>query len=50
MKENVSDPAELTATQRRVFVDVCQLYEAYGDACRKSESFKSGMRWRKQAE
>ena len=47
MKENVLDPVELTANQRRIFVDICQLHEAYEDACRRSESFKGSMRWKK---
>ncbi len=47
MKENVLDPVELTADQRRIFVDISQLYEAYEDAFRKNESFAGSMRWKK---
>lgn len=43
MKENVLDPVELSADQRRIFIDTCQLYEVHEDACGRNESFRSRL-------
>lgn len=38
---------EWTNSQRRVYLDTAQVYEAFTDAYRKSRSFRRGMHWKK---
>lgn len=40
-------PAEMSATQRRIFIDAVQLYEAYIAAFRENRSYRGGMHWKK---
>jgi len=47
MKENLEAPAEMTANQRRIFIDTAQLYEAYITAFREDRSYRGGMHWKK---
>ena len=47
MKEKQELPIEMSANQRRIFVDAVQLYEAYLDAFRESRSYRGGMHWKK---
>jgi hypothetical protein len=37
----------ITDSQRRVFIDTVQLYEAYMDTFQKSQSYSGGMHWKK---
>jgi len=47
MKENLSKPIEMSANQRRVFIDAVQLYEAYIGAFRENRVYRGGMHWKK---
>ncbi len=47
MKENDAIPAEMSANQRRIFIDAAQLYEAYITAFRENRSYRGGMHWKK---
>jgi len=47
LKENIAMPAEMSDSQRRVFIDATQLYEAYTDAFRENRSYRGGMHWKK---
>ncbi len=38
---------EWTDTQRRVFIDTVQVYEAFTETFRKSRSYRGGMHWKK---
>jgi hypothetical protein len=38
---------EMTDSQRRVFIDTVQLYDAYRAAFQKNRSYKGGMHWKK---
>jgi hypothetical protein len=38
---------ELSDNQRRVYIDTSQIYEAFIDAFRKSQSYSGGMHWKK---
>ncbi len=38
---------EWTNSQRRVYLDTAQVYEAFTDVYRKSRSFRGGMHWKK---
>jgi len=38
---------ELSDNQRRVYIDTSQIYEAFIDAFRKSQSYRGGMHWKK---
>lgn len=38
---------EWTDTQRRVFIDTVQVYEAFTESFRKSRSYSGGMHWKK---
>ncbi len=39
--------SEMNDSQRRVFIDATQLYEAYIETFRKSRSYRGGMHWKK---
>lgn len=47
MMENFIPPSEMNNTQRRVFVDTEQLFQAYKQAFRESRSYRGGMHWKK---
>lgn len=47
MKENPVTPVEMSANQRRIFLDTIQLHDAYQDAWRKGRSYQGGMHWKK---
>jgi hypothetical protein len=47
MKENEFIPKEMSANQRRIFIDTAQLYEAYIVTLRESRSYRGGMHWKK---
>ena len=47
MKENEFMPKEMSANQRRIFIDTAQLYEAYIVTFRESRSYRGGMHWKK---
>ncbi len=47
MKEGLPVLKEMTDTQRRVFIDAVQLYEAYLEAFHNSLSYRGGMHWKK---
>jgi hypothetical protein len=47
MKENVPSATEMTDSQRRVFIDAAQVYEAYTEAFREARAFRGGMHWKK---
>jgi hypothetical protein len=47
MKENKFMPKEMSANQRRIFIDTAQLYEAYIVTFRESRSYRGGMHWKK---
>ena len=38
---------EMNDSQRRVFIDTVQLYDAYIDAFYKSRAYRGGMHWKK---
>ena len=38
---------EMNDSQRRVFIDAVQLYDAYIDAFYKSRAYRGGMHWKK---
>jgi len=40
-------PAEMSANQRRIFIDAAQLYEAHIAAFRENRSYRGGMHWKK---
>lgn len=45
--ENPLQFAEMSNEQRRIFVDVVQLHDAFLDAFRKNQSYRGGMHWKK---
>jgi len=47
MKENHTLPVDMSANQRRIFIDAVQLYDAYIDAFRENRSYRGGMHWKK---
>jgi len=47
MKENEILITPLTENQRRVYIDTCQVYEAFRLAQDAMQSFKGGMHWKK---
>lgn len=47
MKENHVLPVEMSANQRRIFIDAGQLYEAYIAAFRDNRTYRGGMHWKK---
>lgn len=47
MKENVPLAMEMTDSQRRVFIDAAQIYEAYTEAFREARAYRGGMHWKK---
>jgi hypothetical protein len=47
MKENNFIPKEMSANQRRIFIDTAQLYEAYIVTFRESRAYRGGMHWKK---
>lgn len=40
---------EISSEQRRIYIDVCQIYQAFADAVRQSTTQKGGMHWKKVA-
>jgi hypothetical protein len=47
MRENEILITPLTENQRRVYIDACQIYEAFLLAGEAMQSFKGGMHWKK---
>ena len=47
MRENEIIITPLTENQRRVYIDTCQVYEAFIVAQDSMQSFKGGMHWKK---
>ena len=47
MKENHALPVEMSANQRRIFIEAVQLYEAYIVAYRDNRTYRGGMQWKK---
>jgi hypothetical protein len=47
MKENKLMAKEMSANQRRIFIDTAQLYEAYNVTFHESRSYRGGMHWKK---
>lgn len=47
MMENSMQFVEMSNEQRRIFVDVVQLHDAFLDAFRKNRSYRGGMHWKK---
>lgn len=47
MMENFVAPLEMTDTQRRVYIDGVQLFQAYMEIFRESLSYRGGMHWKK---
>lgn len=47
MKENHALPVEMSANQRRIFIDAVQLYGAYISAFRDNRTYRGGMHWKK---
>ncbi len=47
MKENLIAPIEMSANQRRIFIDTLQIYDAYTKAYRRNGSYRGGMHWKK---
>lgn len=45
--ENFIAPSEMNDTQRRVFIDAVQLFQAYTELFRESRSYRGGMHWKK---
>jgi len=47
MKENLIASIEMSANQRRIFIDTLQIYDAYTEAHRANRSYRGGMHWKK---
>jgi hypothetical protein len=47
MMENFIVPTEMNDTQRRVFIDAVQLYQAFAQLFGESRSYRGGMHWKK---
>ncbi len=47
MKENLITSIEMSANQRRIFIDTLQIYDAYTEAHRANRSYRGGMHWKK---
>lgn len=45
--ENFIKPLEMSDTQRRVFIDSVQLFQAYQETFRERRSHRGGMHWKK---
>jgi len=37
----------LDAEQRRIYLDTCQIYQAFSETLRQSKNQQGGMRWKK---
>jgi len=42
--------SEMNDNQRRVFIDVCQIFDAYMDAYENNKAYHGGMHWKKSKE
>jgi len=47
LKENSIASIEMSANQRRIFIDTLQIYDAYTEAYRANRSYRGGMHWKK---
>jgi hypothetical protein len=47
MKDNIYIINELTADQRRIYIDAVQIYQAYLEAAQQSRSYRGSMLWKR---